>query len=128
VMTSGEHCERIAGQFRHFREHLEEGRVHSSNLFAQLYYKQRLVQVLAQPRGLERLDDGVQFPSWSSKLIRKIGRNDVVLEATRRLQRHLDEVFYLAIVPDEPSAVAAPFQALRDPPHQSLAAHWDVST
>lgn len=76
----------------------------SSNIFTQLYHKQRLVSAL-KSNGIEALQQGIEFPSWSfrtesSRQKRKIGKNSVVLRAVKRIQQHVENVFYLALVPD----------------------------
>jgi len=98
----------IADEFAVFQHSLNM-RVPSSNLFAQLYHKQRLVDGL-QHGGIQRLQEGIPFPPWSSKQIRRIGNNGVVLEATNRLSQHLGEAFFVAIVPDTQERLAASFR------------------
>ena len=76
----------------------------SSNIFTQLYHKQRLVSALSR-EGIDVLKQGIEFPSWSFKSdsqnrLRKIGQNPVVLRAADRIQQYNDNVFYLALVPD----------------------------
>lgn len=116
----------IADEFALFRQGLDE-RVSSSNLFAQLYHKWRMVDVLRQG-GIPALEHGVRFPNWSSKSLRRIGSNGVVLEATRRLAAHLGQVFYLAVVPDPPTRAAAFFPTIRETPHTTLEGRWDTTT
>lgn len=116
----------IRDEFGEFRKGVNH-KVSSSNLFTQLYHKVRLVAGLRQG-GLQQLQKGVPFPAWSSKPLRKIGNNGVVLDAATRLQSHLGEVFYLAIVPDASDRVAAFFPELQALPHPTLANTWDVTT
>lgn len=116
----------IRDEFGEFRKGLNH-KVSSSNLFTQLYHKVRLVGGLRQG-GIPQLKQGVPFPAWSSKPLRKIGNNGVVLEATRRLQSHLAVAFFLAIVPDTAERVAAFFPELQTLPHPTLANTWDVTT
>jgi len=78
-----------------------KGKVSSSNLFTQLYHKVRLVDALKNG-GIERIQTGIPFPSSSSKPVRKIGNNGVVLKAVGMLADYLDETYYLAILPDSP--------------------------
>jgi hypothetical protein len=115
----------IRDEFGEFRKGLNH-EVSSSNLFTQLYHKVRLVGGLRQG-GIQQLQHGLPFPAWSSKALRTIGNNGVVLEATRRLQSHLGEVFYLAIVPDTAERVAAFFPESQTLPHPTLANEWDVT-
>lgn len=73
--------------------------VSSSNLFTQLYHKVRLVRGLSQD-GIPALEEGLAFPQSSTKRIRKIGGNRVVLRAVSLLAEHLDETYYVALVPE----------------------------
>ena len=77
-----------------------ESRVSSSNLFTQLYHKVRLVEGL-RVGGIHGLQIGLEFPRCSTKSLRKIGKNEVVLRAVNLLQQHLDNVFYIGLVPEE---------------------------
>lgn len=82
----------------------------SSNIFTQLYHKQRFVSAL-NGNGIDALQRGIEFPSWSFSSesphnIRKIGKNPVVLCTAKRIQQHTDNVFYLALVPDSDKRVA----------------------
>ena len=71
----------------------------AGNIFTQLYQKQRLVSFL-KDGNYSILENGVDFPSWSTKPKRKIGENPVVLRAVKVIQRNVDSVFFLALVPD----------------------------
>jgi len=82
----------------------------SSNIFTQLYHKQRLVSALSN-NGVDALQRGIKFPSWSFRpeshsQTRKIGQNPVVLRAVKRIQQHAGNAFYLALVPDTDIRVA----------------------
>jgi hypothetical protein len=81
-----------------------QSKLHSSNLFTQLYYKLQMTTAL-RLGGLSALKDGVQFSQVSSKILRKIGNNAVVLRAAAKVQEYLDRTYYLSIVPDKPSNV-----------------------
>lgn len=98
----------------------------SSNLFAQLYHKMRMAEGL---RNLRRagLENGLVFPLWSSKELRKIGRNQVVCEATSRVERHLNKVFYLAIVPDNREIVEQQFTRSCNALQRAGASELDVA-
>lgn len=74
-------------------------KVSSSNLFTQLYYKQRLTKML-KTGGIASLKKGVQFRDVFTKTERKIGSNAVVLKAVEKLKGYLDNSFYVALVPD----------------------------
>ncbi|MGI9309987.1 MAG: hypothetical protein ACR2P7_00460 [bacterium] len=68
----------------------------SSNLFTQIYHKQKFMK-----HGLDEMKAGVEFPSWSTKQTRKIGDNDVVIEAAKEIKRFDDAPpFYLMLIPD----------------------------
>lgn len=75
------------------------GQVPFSNLFCQLYAKQRLIEALANDR--RALETGMVFPPWTWP--RKIGTNPVVTRAVDRLATHAESpgnATYLALVPD----------------------------
>jgi hypothetical protein len=97
----------------------------SSNLFRQLYYKFRLVEALR--RGETTLEEGVSFPGWSSKQLRKIGGNRVVRQAVKCLRRSMSEVFYLALVPDRADRVASFFHSLLIRGPVDGVDDWDMS-
>lgn len=99
----------------------------SSNLFTQLYHKVRLVETL-RSGGIAKLQKGIPFPRCSSKLIRKIGKNEVVLRAVKKLQGYLDASYYVALVPDSPEAVGRFFQdkLICSMPHDFIG--WDVQS
>lgn len=81
----------------------------SSNLFTQLYHKVCLADVLKRG-ALDGLANGVEFPASSSKATRNIGRNGVVLKAVEELRRYLDQVYFLALVPDDVARVSEFFE------------------
>ena len=81
------------------KEEDSENRVSSSNLFTQLYYKQRLTKTL-KTGGIACLKKGVRFRDVFTKTERKIGSNAVVLKAVEKLKEYLDDTFYVALVPD----------------------------
>jgi hypothetical protein len=115
----------INDEFREFKNGLQE-QVSSSNLFTQLYHKLRLVKGLAN-EGVLSLQDGVSFPSWSSKQRRKLGSNRVVLNASIQLQHYTDQSFFLALVPDPINRVQSFFEnTLRSDNLQNIK-EWDVS-
>jgi len=99
----------------------------SSNLFTQLYHKVRLVETL-RSGGIHELQKGVPFPQCSSKLMRKIGKNEVVLRAVKRLQGYLDASYYIALVPDSPDVVGRFFQdkLYSSMPHSFIG--WDIQS
>ena len=96
------------------------------NIFTQLYQKQRLVSTL-KDRNFSALKHGVDFPFWSTKPKRKIGGNPVVLRAVKLIQRNVDSVFFLALVPDTDVQAANFFcQRLRNV-HLRYVPEWDPS-
>ena len=98
----------------------------ASNIFTQLYQKQCLVSIL-KDRNFSALKHGVDFPFWSTKPKRKIGENPVVLRAVKLIQRNVDSVFFLALVPDTDVQAANFFcQRLRKV-HLRNVPEWDPS-
>jgi len=81
VKTSQRKTWSIEKEFETFIEGSNQGKVSSSNLFVQLYYKVRLIKALQNKTLFQK---GVSFPEClltKSKRVRKIGNNKVVLEA-----------------------------------------------
>jgi hypothetical protein len=115
----------IADEFDEFQKGLQK-QVSSSNLFTQLYHKVRLVKGLANG-GILKLQEGVPFPSWSSKQLRKIGSNGVVLNASRRLQDYTAQSFFLALIPDSLDRVQSFFENKFRPEDIRNIEGWDVS-
>ncbi|MCP4351676.1 MAG: hypothetical protein GY795_39930 [Desulfobacterales bacterium] len=89
----------IDKEYTKFLEGAETG-VNSSNLFTQLYHKVRLVDGLRQKDGINALQSGLSFPKCSSKKLRKIGQNRIVLSAVEQLEKYIDDTYYIAILPD----------------------------
>jgi hypothetical protein len=90
----------IFKQFEKFKNGISvEKGMHSSNLFAQLYSKVRLVDGLNTNK--EKLQSGLTFPKCSSKGIRKIGKNKVVLTAIDLLETYCKNSFFVALVPNK---------------------------
>jgi len=58
-----------------------------------------------QSHGINSLNTGLNFPPSFLQSIRKIGNHPDVLNAVNDIKQHLDEVYYLAIVPDNPERV-----------------------
>ena len=94
---------RIQTQFQKFIEGTKS-KVSSSNLFTQFYHKIRLVDAI-KTVGIPGLQEGIIFPPSSSRSLRKIGSNEVVLNSVKELSMYLDETYYLAILPNNPSEV-----------------------
>ena len=101
-------------------------RVNSSNLFTQLYHKVRMIEGLHNG-GVSNLQAGIQFPSSSTKALRKIGNNSVVLNAVEMMTDYLDDTFYVAILPDDQTNIENFFmnEQIHDAPEGFSG--WDVS-
>ncbi|NIM98893.1 MAG: hypothetical protein GTO24_12675, partial [candidate division Zixibacteria bacterium] len=112
-------------EFNKFKAGLEST-VSSSNLFTQLYHKVRLVRGLRKG-GLDALIKGINFPKSSFKRIRKIGNNQVVLRAVKRIEEYLDKTLYIGIVPDEPSRIEAFFHNILKNSAPEGYMEWDVT-
>lgn len=103
----------LSYQFKKFEEGLNS-KVNSSNLFTQLYFKQRLISVLTSD-GIEALQQGVSFPSWSTRRRRKAGSHPVVLNTLKLIRQCNDNVYYLMLIPDTHQRVELFFEnRLRD--------------
>ena len=70
----------------------------TSNLFTQLYFKNRLWYELKNNNGI-KLDEGIKFIN-TTKSRRKIGKNKIVLKAVDYLMEYIYESFYLGIIPN----------------------------
>lgn len=100
----------------------------TSNLFCQVYFKQRLANALAAGSG-EDVGEGLIFeaPFELASRRRKIGDNPVVLASADKLRAYLGEVYFLLMVP-EPWTVDLERWWLREVAAASPApASWDVS-
>ena len=95
---------RIEDEFQRFTAGTA-GKLHSSNLFTQLYHKVRLVSALKHG-GSAEIERGVPFPDSSTRSRRKIGSNPVVLRAVKQIELFLSQVRYVALVPEEPEPIA----------------------
>jgi hypothetical protein len=100
--------------------------VSSSNLFIQLYHKVRLIEGLKRG-GIEGLKEGLEFPACSTKTIRKIGSNEVVLRAIGLVQQHLDNVHYVGIIPEAPWRAEEFFLSVLQNSSPKEFIGWDVS-
>jgi hypothetical protein len=101
VKTSQKNNWRIHDEFEEFKRGVENERVSSSNLFTQLYHKQRLIQGIREI-GVKALGrDGLAFPKCSTKKgPRKIGSNPVVKKAVKRMREYRDRSFFIGVVPE----------------------------
>lgn len=105
VKTSQKSRWRMVDEFETFRNGVEKGSVSASNLFTQLYHKARLIKAL-RTGGISLLQEGVSFPEWSSRPVRRIGSNEVVIRTTSELASYCDNTLFIALVPDVAGRVA----------------------
>jgi hypothetical protein len=98
----------------------------SSNLFTQLYHKQRFVNA-ARCTDSHALHHGVTFPDCSTKAVRKIGENRVVLRAVKAITPYLQAVYYLALVPDKAADVRRFVGETLENFKPNMLGAWDVS-
>lgn len=128
VKTSQHQSWSIEGEFRRFVELIKQAhsRKLSSNLFMQLYHKVRLLRAL-QTGGITLLQKGIPFPKCSSKRVRKIGHNKVVLRAVEMLRQHSDDTFFVALVPDDVAKVKAFFDHILKNYKPFGFERWDVT-
>jgi hypothetical protein len=95
-------CWNISKEFNKFEKGINENKVSSSNLFVQLYHKVRLIKAL-QNGSLNNLTNGINFPKCSSKRIRKIGNNQVVIKSVNECLNYFEESFFIALIPENMS-------------------------
>ena len=88
----------VEEEFREFSVGLRT-QLPSSNLFTQLYHKSRMMMALHRG-GIQTLVEGIEFPSCSSKPIRRIGDNPVVRSAVSKIKPFAESAYYLAVLPD----------------------------
>ena len=116
----------LSNEFAKFEGGLR-GKVNSSNLFTQLYHKQRMVSCLKR-HGIGELQQGIEFPSWSTRPIRKIGNNHVVLSAVEYIRQHSENVFFLMLIPEKEERAASFFTDTLQSAGLSTAPAWDPSS
>jgi hypothetical protein len=120
---------RIQHEYAKFEKGVEPpAQVSSSNLFTQLYHKVRLVQAAQCSDYRQILRQGIPFPSCSTKSIRKIGLNPVVLRALEEIRPYLNHVIYLGLIPDTPANVAYFLEAGLPPAELPDMPGWDTSS
>jgi len=117
---------RIEDEFNQFISGIQN-KENSSNLFAQLYYKYRLVRGLREG-GKPALDHGVQFPEWSPRKWRKIGSNKVVISAVDLLKDNINQTFFLVMVPDKIDRVDTFFHSTFNRAEFEKIISWDLET
>src|SRR5581483_6296476 len=103
-----------------------------SNVFRQLYYKQRMVQGYAAG---DDLDTGIEFDSVLRPVRgtrrRKIGKNKVVLKAADKLRPYVGSAYYVILTPEawrDETRVA--LQEARDfgpPPNDPKPRDWNIT-
>lgn len=103
VKSSQAGCWSIKEEFAKFQDGLLST-VSSSNLFTQLYHKIRFAEA-ACSKGQQLLHAGIAFPGCSTKGVRRIGSNRVVLRAVEMIVPYLERVWYMALVPDSASNI-----------------------
>ncbi len=102
---------RIDEEFGKFEQGLVgKATLPSSNLFTQLYHKMRFADCLRD--GSLKALGAVLFPACSSKERRCIGHNPVVLRAVQDIKEHLDQLFFVALLPDSDDDVLEFFKTL----------------
>jgi hypothetical protein len=116
----------LQGEFGDFEQGQHtEGQLNSSNLFTQLYHKARFVAGL-KSGGVAALEAGLELPLCSTKAVRKIGSNPIVLKAVRVIEPYCEQVWYLALVPDTMSNVDVFFQRFVAAPQPAGFIGWDA--
>ncbi|NPV82462.1 MAG: hypothetical protein HPY46_02600 [Candidatus Aminicenantes bacterium] len=97
-------------EYKHFIDFIkqshdknEKQKYGTSNLFTQLYFKQRLCSELSKPEGFEKIKKGINFSHFnkSNKNPRKIGLNEVVLRATEKLSEYSQNAFFIFLIPEQ---------------------------
>ena len=96
----------------------------ASSLFTQLYQKQRLISVLKDSE-INILEQGIEFPTWSTKATRSIGKNPVVHRAVRLIQPYANSVFYLALIPETDVRAARFFDEKLRTKQPATVPDWD---
>jgi len=105
---------------------MEKGAVHYSNLFTQLYYKQRMVKAV-QREGKAGIKRGVSFHECFGKKKRRIGSNKIVLKAVEELLLYMDESFFVLLVPDTEKNLEKFFRDIKFNYGSSELKEWDIS-
>lgn len=90
---------RISKEFKKFQMGRERNKVDSSSLFVQLYHKVKLVKRLKK-MDITDMGEEVDFSALSNKFQRKIGTDETVLRAVRKLMDHCEDTMYVSLVPD----------------------------
>lgn len=107
-------------------EKIEKNKYGTSNLFTQLYFKQRLCYELAKPDGFENLKKGINISYFnkSGKNPRKIGANEVVHRATKKLSEYSQNAFFVCLIPNQKQSLGLLSPPLTDLEENSQAATY----
>ncbi len=105
VKTAGRSSWTIEEEFAEFDYGVKSNKVSSSNLFTQIYHKVRMVAALNQGR-LSCLEKGIQFPACSSKALRRIGQNPIVLRAVEMVSLYCGRSYFVGLLPCSAGSVA----------------------
>ena len=126
---------RLADEWDRFEVKYRNGRKKglSSNLFCQLYYKQRFASALA---GGQNLGAGLGFdgPLRRGRMdgLRKIGTNPVVLRAVDMIHPYIQSPFFLMVIPqaweDDMTALFQTIHQIGSPPRDWCVSNWGVLT
>jgi hypothetical protein len=115
-------------EFENFEKGIND-KVSSSNLFVQLYHKVRLMKAIRES-GIEDLKKGkpVRFPKCSSKIDRKVGKNNVVIKALEMLDQYKNDSYFVGIVPDQDENVRkfVKEKLIKFSPPQDDHWEWDI--
>ena len=111
----------LSSELSEFKKGLDKGKVSSSNLFTQIYHKQRLMK-----NDMTALKEGVKFPAWSTMQVRKIGDNPVVINITERVKQ-CNQAFYLALIPDKNTRIKTSFRDVFADACFQKVPHWNKS-
>lgn len=100
VKTCQRNCWETVKEFNKFKQLIKRNGVVSSNLFIQLFLKVQLIKAL-KSEDIGKLQQGIDFPSFSKRNPRKIGKNKVVLEAVNECKHYCKEPFFIALLPEK---------------------------
>jgi hypothetical protein len=102
-----------------------------SNVFKQVYLKQRLVQALAAG---DDLDTGIEFDgdlrTGRGDRRRRIGKNKVVERAVGKLKPYVESAYYLTLTPEPWRDETTLLQEIQDfdpPPNDPKPRDWDIT-
>jgi len=96
-----------------------------SNLFAQIYYKMQFVDAL-RCGNLEDLKNGIEFPEYSTKSTRGLGKNKIVLKAINKITEYCNNVSYVILVPEVKSYLDDFFRNTLKKYEMTNKTYWNV--